>query len=87
MPKADADWVQKIFEMDSSPSFTIVRRCDITSECTSLELCVESSINLWFLAKRVESWQDHDRRCEKIIADAMETIKSKINAADESKLG
>jgi hypothetical protein len=71
MSKEDADFVEKLFDQKENPGFTIISKIDSPSgETCQLCMCFESSIDLWFLAKTVESYQSHDRRVAEIIEDS-----------------
>ena len=63
----DANEVQRIFDTDLNASFTILNRSDSTNgETTQLELIAESTLDIWYLAKKVEMYQSHNKRIEEI---------------------
>ena len=67
MSSEDANEVQRIFDTDLNASFTILNRSDSTNgETTQLELIAESTLDIWYLAKKVEMYQSHNKRIEEI---------------------
>ena len=63
----DANEVQRIFDTDLNASFTILNRFDLPNgETTQLELIAESTLDIWYLAKKVEMYQSHNKRIEEI---------------------
>ena len=63
----DANEVQRIFDTDLNASFTILNRSDSSNgETTQLELIAESTLDIWYLAKKVEMYQSHNKRIEEI---------------------
>lgn len=67
LPKKDADEVQRIFDSSDSPCFTILSKFQLSEDAVQLELIAESTFDIWFLAKRVEMIQDHERRMNELI--------------------
>ena len=67
MSSEDANEVQRIFDTDLNASFTILNRSDSSNgETTQLELIAESTLDIWYLAKKVEMYQSHNKRIEEI---------------------
>ncbi len=67
MSSEDANEVQRIFDTDLNASLTILNRSDSTNgETTQLELIAESTLDIWYLAKKVEMYQSHNKRIEEI---------------------
>lgn len=78
MPNEDADVLQELFDQDTEPDFTIIRRVDILdTSVSSVEIVAQSSLTVWFLIKRVESKQEFDRRLKRIQEEAMAKISAK----------
>lgn len=78
MPNEDADVLQKLFDQDTEPDFTIIRRFDILdTSVSSVEIVAQSSLTVWFLIKRVESEQEFDRRLKRIQEEATAKISAK----------
>ena len=67
MSSEDANEVQRIFDTDLNASFTILNRFDLPNgETTQLELIAESTLDIWYLAKKVGIYQSHNKRIEEI---------------------
>jgi hypothetical protein len=65
MSAKDANEVQRIFDTDLNASFTILNRFDLPNgEVTQLELIAESTLDIWYLAKKVEMYQNFNNRIE-----------------------
>lgn len=90
MSKNDAEVVKKIFDRSSTPTFTIVRICELDidggSDFVNLELFAEDTLSIWHLAKEVQMEQDFDRRMKEIIANTRKRIDENFEAKKEELL-
>lgn len=68
MSKEDADMVEKIFDMDDDPNFTVLNRYNFPgeSDTVQLEIICDCTLHLWSLAKRVEMWETHEKKMKEI---------------------
>lgn len=79
MPKEDADIVQALFDRSEDPKFAIVHKFDLDgTDCVELEIVVDSSLNLWFLAKTVALEQEFKRRIDEALEKAKKQIASSL---------
>lgn len=76
MSKDDADTVQKIFAQRDDPKFIIVNKHEVSEDTIQLELLADSIVNIWYLAKTVQVYQDHDERMKKLIEDLHKNNKN-----------
>lgn len=55
IPSEDADMIEHIFNTSENPQFTVLKRSTVEgTTCDIVEIYTESTINFWYLAKRVQ---------------------------------
>lgn len=76
----DADMVEKLFTADPNPNYTVVKRQKIDgADCVMMEFVADSTIHIWYLAKKVQMFQDSDARIKRMFEETNRIIKEKSN--------
>lgn len=90
MPPEDLEMINKVFQDDDQPSFTVIKTEKYSDWATWVELYTEATCSIWFLAKRAQQWKTfHEEKPtrEKYFLLEIENrrLKEELNALKQIK--
>ncbi len=79
MTKEDADEVEKIFNRNPDPKFSVVGKVPLSEDTVVLSIIAESGLHIWYLAKEVQINLDFNKRINEVVSNVQAKIQTDIS--------